>query len=235
MNLKSIKFGIGFTSIVINSSVSATGSVIDKVYQPYVQPLEKEFEYRLLVEDDKKNSFTQYTGYGQSLSERSFVEGYIISEREPGQHWKTAEIEIEYLYQLTEQGEYAIDWGLLAEVERNFSDNAWEGAATLLFNRDFQRFSALGNFSLIYEGGGGINNEYETAFKGQIKYRYIPVLEPALEIFLGDGTKAIGPNVLGQIRLGGGKKLFWQSGVLFGASDDTADYNLKFVIEYEFF
>ncbi len=35
-------------------------------------------------------------------------------------------------------------------------------------------------------------------------------------------------------RLGATQALRWEAGIIFGADSDTADYNLRAVLEYEF-
>ncbi|MEX2129872.1 MAG: hypothetical protein WD772_00170, partial [Pseudohongiellaceae bacterium] len=60
---------------------------IDKIYHPYVQPLEREFEYRSIYQTDsdpgEDDILRQRFGFGRSVSERIFVEAYLIGIKPP--------------------------------------------------------------------------------------------------------------------------------------------------------
>lgn len=106
-------------SPVLPSAVHADGLAIDKVYHPYVQPLEKELEFRWLNYDVQNSNSNQIyrLGYGQSFSQYWFFEAYIIVGRKTNDFQADA-YELEAKVQLTEQGEYASDWGALFELEK---------------------------------------------------------------------------------------------------------------------
>jgi len=112
------------------------GSSIDKVYVPYVQPLEKEFETRFMVEKDNAQTLETYylnkTAFGFSINERLFSEFYIITEDDKSMQPKTRAYEIELRYQLTEQGEYSLDFGAMFELEKYARKNIWEAKTGLL-------------------------------------------------------------------------------------------------------
>ena len=90
------------------------------------------------------------------------------------------------------------------------------------------------NLSLVYEWGSEVDNELETAAALQAKYRLSRHFEPAIELYAGQDSHAIGPVALGDLRLGPGKKLHWETGVLFGVDDKTPDTTLRFLTEFEF-
>ncbi len=102
------------------------GTFVDKVYHPYVQPNEREIEWRWNIQKDsgnsegerlKDNAQIHRVGYGQSLNEHWFGEIYLIGERNRDDDLDISAVELEALWQITEQGEYDEDWGLLFEVE----------------------------------------------------------------------------------------------------------------------
>lgn len=121
--------------------VSADGNSIDKVYHPYVLPLETEIEWRTISQHDEDdaldNQQTHRLGIGSSFVENWFTEIYLIGEKSSTEDFEINAIEIEAKVQLTEQGEYAADWGLLFELERNFDSNLTEVAAGLLVEKEW--------------------------------------------------------------------------------------------------
>jgi hypothetical protein len=226
--------GIG----IIPSLAFADGVVIGKVYDPYVTLLEQEIEYRGLLQTDDRDALDggelHKLGYGRTFAERWFGEIYAIGEGKPEGATKLAAFELEFKHQLTEQGEYAADWGWLTELERSTEYNQWELKNTLIAARDWGRWTGTANASLIYEWGSGIDNELETGFSAQLKYRRSALLEPGVELFKGQDTFALGPVVGGLVRMGDGNKLRWLTGVIAGLDSTTPDVNYKLELEFEF-
>ncbi len=234
----SISLQVAAVAIAITTPAQADGVAIGKVYDPYVQLLEREFEYRGLFMHDDENAFDgdqqHRIGYGQALAERWFGEAYVLGTRTDGNELDIDAFELELKRQLTEQGEYSSDWGLLFELERSTELNIWELANTLIVAHDWGRWTGTANLSLIYETGDDIGAEWETQLKAQLKYRRAAELEPALELYMGENTRGIGPLLTGIWRIGNGDKLLWESGVIFGVDSVTPDINLKLNLEYEF-
>jgi len=216
--------------------VHADGIVVDRVYDPYVQPLETELELRSLMQSDDATDDAQKhaLGFGRSLSDIWAVEIYAIGTKTGSQSLSVNAFEIEAKRQLTEQGEYAFDWGVLFEVERESDDNIWEASAILLSSRDFGRWTGTANLGVVYEWGSGIDNAIETVLRVQARYRLKESLEPAIELHAGQDSKAIGPALTGLLRLSPGKKLRWDAGIFFGLDNDSADQTIKLNLEYEF-
>jgi hypothetical protein len=109
-------------SLLLPTMVMADNLAIDKVYHPYVQAMEKEVEWRLVAAD---GDHLQRLGIGRALTDRIFVEGYLIAAEE-GDTFRLQGYELETRLQLTEQGEYAIDWGLLLELEKAHEEDEYE-------------------------------------------------------------------------------------------------------------
>ncbi len=217
-------------------SVSA-GSQIDRVYHPYVQALEREFEWRAsyLDDDPKSDRWLQSHrfAYGQSVTEKLYIEGYLLAETSPGQSLEFEGLELEAKYQLSEQGEYWADWGILFEVERETSNNIWEIATAALLEKELGRTSVAANIRAIYEFGRGIDDEFEMETAVQWRLRGNPLLEPAVEFYLGNGSKGVGPVLAGLVRLGG-TQLKYEIGSIFAIDSDTADVTYRFMLEFEF-
>ena len=217
---------------------TADGIGIDKVYHPYVQLLEQEIEFRTLYLDDHGKSAHGYQrhklGFGSAITDSLFGEIYLTVEDLHGESLEPESYELELKWQLTEQGEFSNDWGLLFELEKEHDNPIWEASTTLIALHEWARWIATGNLSLIYEWGDAIDDEWETAFAGQLRYRWRQGMEPGIELYQSQETQGIGPVLTGLIRTGQGKKLNWELGVIFGTGKETADTNLKFNLEYEF-
>lgn len=223
------------TALLISPAISADGLSIDKVYHPYVQPLERELEFRWLYFDQAAGNNNQIyrLGYGQSVSESWFLEAYIIGDRN-NENATVNAYEFEAKWQLTEQGQYAADWGLLFEYERGRDRSVREFSTTLMVEREWGRLVGTGNFSLAFESGADINNELETSTALQLRYRYSRALEPAIELYSSQDTLALGPVIMGEQRFGIRKKLHWELGVIAGISNETPDATLRALAEFEF-
>jgi hypothetical protein len=206
----------------------ADSTAIDKVYHPYVQPLEREIEFRMISADDEQK---YRLGLGKSLSDRVFIEGYVIASNNEN---SLDAVELEGKWQLTEQGEYSADWGVLVELEKDRHENNWELATALLMEKEFGRWVNTTNLKIIYEWGTRIDSELESALAMQMRYRYSRLFEPAIELYSGQNTRAIGPVVMGDVKFDGPKKLHWEAGLLFGVDDKTPDTTWRVLTEYEF-
>ncbi|NIA27395.1 MAG: hypothetical protein GWP02_05005 [Desulfobulbaceae bacterium] len=231
------KTGIACVSLLPVLAV-ADGLVVDRIYEPYVQPLENEFEWRSIMQWDdglggpQKHSF----GIGRGWSERWATEVYVIGSRTNNESIAINAFELEARWQLTEQGEYAFDWGMVFELERETETvtNGWEMSATLVSAREIGRWTGIANISLIYEWGSQVNNEFETALRMQARYRFKESFEPAVELHMGQGTVALGPAVGGLVRLSPGKKLRWQAGVFLGLDERSPNQTVELRFEYEY-
>lgn len=224
--------------ILLCPSAFGDGFAVGRVYHPYVSPLERELEWRAVIRDEAPDApgvrQSHRLGYGQSLGSRWFGEIYLTGEQGGGESLSVDAFEAELLRQLTLQGEYWADWGLLLELERERGEDAWEASAGLLVEKEWGRWSTTVNLHLIGEWGGDIDNELENRLALQTRYRYSPALEPALELHSGEDTLAAGPVLLGDARLGGRRNLHWELGVFAGLDQRTPDRSLRATLEYEF-
>lgn len=211
-------------------------AAIGKVYHPYVEALEKEIEFigtrSFDAMDDYQDSYT--LGYGQSLTERFFLELSTHTEETSESDLDIVGYELEGIYQLTEQGAHAIDYGVLIELERESKANINEVGATLLMETELGQSSLTANLGLAYEFGTGIDNEYDRSARLQWRYRLRPAFEPAFEIYMDEYDKAAGPALMGLLRIAPQQKIRWELGLLFALEEETPDTLLRAVLEYEF-
>ena len=214
----------------------ADGIVIDRIYDPYVQPLETEIEWRTVIQSDDELGDAQKhaLGIGRGLSDQWAVEFYAIGIKTEGDSFSVSAYEIEAKWQITEQGEFGADWGMVFEFERENEAEIWEMSANLITSRDFGRWTGTANLGLIYEWGDGVISEFETALRAQARYRLKEAFEPAIELHMGQDTVALGPALTGLSRLSPGKKLRWEAGIFWGLNDQSPDQTVKLNVEFEF-
>ena len=223
--------------LLANSGPVNADAQVGRVYHPYVAPLEREVELRANVIDDSSYDTHKdqkyWLAYGFSPLERWFMEAYVVARKDNGEALKVSGFELEALWQLTEQGEYWADWGVLFEIERETSDNITELAVAALAEKEFGPTSLAANLYLIYEYGDGVNNEFETYAALQWRWRFREYLEPGIEYYKGDELNAVGPVALGMNRVGQ-QKLNWELGPIFGIDSKTPDLTWRMLLEYEF-
>lgn len=215
----------------------ADGLSLDRVYHPYVEPMEREIEWRTYgyPKDRDVGEHTQVHqfGYGQSLGERWFVEAYALVESRRGDTATADGWELELRRQLTEQGEYWADWGLIFEIEREHGDR-WEASSGVLMEKEHGKWSTALNVLLRAEWGKGMDSELETRLVVQTRYRWSPLFEPAIELHAAEDTLAVGPVVLGTLRLGKRRTLHWEAGGYAGLRSDTPDRAFRAGLEFGF-
>lgn len=225
-------------SVILPPDTLADGFTVDKVYHPYVQPLEREIEWRSLFINDGDETLdgaqVHRLGVGKSFGERLFGEIYLIGVNNPGSDLDLEAWELELKWQLTEQGEFFADWGLLFEFEKENDNDSQEFGTTLLIEKELRQWTATLNLSAIYEWGDDIRNEWESQLAAQMRYRYSRLFEPAIELYSGETTKGIGPVALGDLRFARGRKLHWELGLIFGLDSDSPDQTLRALLEFEF-
>ena len=219
-----------------SASTWGDGSAISQVYAPYVQPLERELELLWLDETRpsgriESNTLTKL-GFGTSFLDGVYTE-LSVSKLDASSSDST-QVELEVIWQITEQGEYGSDWGLLFEAETNLDTHNHELSAGLLNQKDWKKFSLISNLVATYEWGSGFENEFESRLGLQARYRLRPEFEPMIEFFQGPDTTAIGPGAAGLIRLRPGRQLRWGFSILKGLNSEL-DYTAKLEFEYEFF
>ncbi len=230
---------LGWLSLyLISGFAMADGVVVDKIYHPYVQAQEQEIEWRAMILDDQPGQVdhtrSYRLAYGRSLNDRWFVEAYLVAKESSEEDLALEAVELEALHQLTEQGEFFLDWGMLFELEKENNADRWEFSTALILEKELGRWSGTGNLYLIQEWGSDIDDELETALGLQARYRYSRAWEPALEFYSGQDTRVLGPVLLGQLKFGIKRQLKWEAGFLFGLDDTSPNQTLRLLAEFEF-
>ena len=215
-------------------SINALAGV-DKIYDPYVTEGETEIESRAVHKFDDDDEHKIKLGVGHGVNSFWFIEGYVIGEKEPGEGFDVTNVEIENKFQLTEQGQYWLDAGLLIEVEKEINEDVWELKVGPLFAKQIKKWVVTTNF-FIEQKFGSDDEEHEAELQGaaQLKYLLSPSLQPAVEYYGDEETHALGLALLGKTSWGK-TPVKWELGALGGLNSNTADFNLRWLIEWEFY
>lgn len=232
MNKYTLKIALFLTA----ACAAQVHAEMNRVYHPYVEQHERELEYGFTLRDaGGENMLLNRAGMGYAWNDKLFTEVYLLTEYITHEGEQIRGYELEAKWQLTEQGEYWADWGLLLEAGTATDINSHEFALGILWEKELtSRWVTTANAIAEYEYGSDIKDEFETALRAQLRYRYSVAFEPALEFYLDDQDWAAGPALMGTVKLSGNKQLRWELGLLFGLNANTPESNLRGGIEFEF-
>lgn len=226
-----------FTIFIIGSVfITSIKADVDKVYHPYVELDTYEFETRIisLLDSELAASFSVYRfGFGKDITDKLFMELYLIGAKDTSQNIELEAYEIEALYQLTEQGEYWADFGLLFEIERERESQEWEGNLGFIVEKELGKWSATLNIQNHYLYESDERHDWKHSQSFQMRYRYSSSIEPGFEIYSDKNDFFIGPIILGQIKLNR-SKLNWEVGIVQEINHSKNESVLRALMEYEF-
>lgn len=222
-----------------------------KVYSPYIEKGEVEIEYkgyRTFDSDSTKDNTQKNSvslGYGVTDFWATEIGG--AWKKSPGGSTLFDATEWENRFQLTERGEYFVDWGLLVEYEhvRDRRNDADEFAIGPIIAKDIGKTTNIVN--VIFERQLGANRDggVGVTYRFQSRWRLDPAFEPAIEAFgeLGPVNNLnspnaqehlLGPAIQGAIQVPAlGGKIKYNVGYLFGLTSESPQGMLKTVLEYE--
>jgi hypothetical protein len=224
-----------FIALLVPFNVKADGQVVDRIYHPYVLANEHRVEWRFMSrQTDDENFLAQRIGFGHSINDRWILELYLIGERDTAGDFGLEAYELEGRWMMTEQGRYWADWGMVFELEKRRSQDQWEAASGLIMEKEFGRNSLTLNWFMIYEWGNDMQDELESEFRLQYRYRWMPQIQPSIELYRGEDYIGIGPALMGLQRFDGQKQLKWEIGFITELSNIGKDHTLRLALEYEF-
>lgn len=221
----------------------------DYVYTPMVEQGEKEIDFKFGTAKEQDGTRTRVTslGLGYGATEYWFTEVYLKREREGSDGLTLAEWENKF--QLTETGKYAVDIGLITEIEIPLSngDEPNEFKIGPLFQTEFGKMQLNGNvlFERKFGGDDDAGHITEIGYQWQAKYRWKPAFEFGVQGFgemgewdnwdrSGDQNHRLGPAVFGKIDLGQKQAIKYNAALLFGVSEPAPDHTFRMQAEYEF-
>ncbi len=219
-----------------------------KVYSPYVERGELELESKGIHEndidggDENADAYRFSAGYG--FTDFWFSEFAVELEHEGPEALKVESFEFENVFQLTPQGKYGLDFGMLAEIEvPRQGDDPVSLVVGPLVAKDIGRTVHIAN--ILFEKQFGTNREsgVSLGYAWESRWRLNPYFEPGFDAFgtfgeIGNFTPAseqdhrIGPMFAGAVEAGRGAKISYALGVLFGLTHDSPDLSLNWRIEY---
>ncbi len=219
----------------------------DKVYSPIVEEGEIALELRgnRRADGDPGVDGAQKFKMDLEFAPTWFWLTEIVGEWEkpPGGSLENTEIAWENVFQLFEQGRYAIDAGLLVEyahsMESGGKDKLEMGA---LLQKEFGPNQLRFNLLAERELSSGAETELDYAL--QYRWRRGQRFEPGFEFYGGlgefgnfgslkDHGHEAGPAAFGRILLGSGA-LRYEAAWLFGLTDEAAAQTVRLLLEYEF-
>ena len=239
---------VNTTALVLVAAVVVTASVVPRpaeashiIYTPAVEYGETEIEFRghdNFDNDDSVDGSSKFKldiGYG--FTDRWFSEIVLEYKNPANGSGELEAIEWENIIQLTEQGQYSVDWGLLVEYkfarEPGKPDKIEAGP---LMQKEFGRLLLTTNLILEKEVGSHAESGVEWEFASRLQWRRGPLFEPAIELFAEADELQLGPAFLGRTRIGDSLTFFaYEIGLLFGLTGDTPDQTLRFIVEAEFY
>ncbi|MGB7816007.1 MAG: hypothetical protein WBL28_06635 [Methylotenera sp.] len=221
----------------------------DYVFTPTVEQGEKEIDFKFgtAKQQDGTRKTVATLGFGYGATEYWFTELYLKREREGSERLTLAEWENKF--QLTETGKYAVDIGLITEIEAPLSNGnePWEFKVGPLFQTEFGKVQLNGNVLFERKFGGDSDEDHvtEMGYQWQAKYRWKPALEFGAQGFgemgewnhwdnSNDQNHRIGPAVFGKFALANKHAIKYNTAWLFGASKAAPNNTFRLQIEYEF-
>lgn len=216
------------------------------LYDPYVEEGMFEIEYKARYDADHRASedgFNEHKfaiGYGVTSWWKTELYGEL--KQNPNAALRFEATEWENIFQLTHQGEYWVDVGLLTAYEFAYeSSDPDKVEMGLLLAKDIDRFHNLLNLKWEKEVGpnSGAKPELEVGFG--TRYMLNPHFNPGIE-YIGefgeisnthsysDQKHRLGPVAYGDIGYG----FSYEAGYLAGISHSAEDHLFKLLLEYEF-
>lgn len=228
---------------------SAWAGPADYIYTPTVERGELEIEYKAGTAEgqDGVRKTVHMLGLGYGVNDFWFSEIYLKRELEGSDRLTLAEWENKF--QLTETGKYAVDVGLIVELEApvNNGREPWEFKIGPLFQTETGKLQLNGNLLFERKLGGDEGDDHitEMGYQWQAKYRWKPEFEFGMQGFgeMGewnhweDGdaqNHRMGPAIFGKFHLGSKQALKYNAAILLGASEAAPDRTFRMQAEYEF-
>lgn len=227
----------------------AVAGPADYIYLPTVEEGEKEIDFKYGTAKDQSGTRKHVTslGFGYGATDYWFTEIYLKHERESGDGLTL--VEWENKFQLTETGKYAVDVGLITEIEApiHHGGEPWEVKIGPLFQTEFGKVQLNGNVLFERKIGGDDSGNHitEMGYQWQAKYRLQPTFEFGAQGFgemgeWNDWDKSkeqnhrFGPAVFGKFALGNKQAIKYNAAWLFGVSDAAPNNTFRLQAEYEF-
>jgi hypothetical protein len=221
----------------------------DYVLTPNVTYGEREIDFKAgsWKKSDEERFRAWSLGYGYGITQRWATELYVKYESFASEHLsKFDAVEWENKFQLTEQGEYPVDAGLVLEIERpKDRSEGYEVLLGPLFQKEIGKVQLNGN--LLFQRHVRVDTPQHTEFgyQWQAKYRWKQEFEIGVQGFgevgtwnhwdpASERTHRLGPAVFGKLPMGGGQAIRYNAAWLIGAGSGAPNNTIRTQVEYEF-
>jgi hypothetical protein len=242
---------IGAASVVLSAALTmhpAVAGPADYVYTPSVTAGEREIDFKLgsIDKSSEGRESASSLGFGYGATDHWFTEIYGKYKRESDKGTAFDAFEWENKFQLTETGQYPVDFGFITEIERPRNrDEGYEVRFGPLMQTEFGKTQL--NLNVLFERNyrAAEANAMRLGYQWQVKYRLMPVFEFGAQGFGEVGkwdnfaprkeqSHRFGPAVFGKIDLGNRHAITYNAAYLIDASDDKHSNTFRTQIEYEF-
>jgi len=221
----------------------------DYVFTPSVTYGEREIDFKAgnWKKTDEERLRAWSIGYGYGVTQRWWTEVYRKYESFAGESiTKFDAWEWENKVQLTEQGQYPFDVGLVLELERpQDKSQGYEVRLGPLFQTEVGKVQL--NANLLFQRSIRADTPQHTEFgyQWQANYRWKREFEFGVQGFGEFGTwnrwdpaeertHRLGPAVFGKLPLGGRQAVRYNAAWLIGATSGAPGNTFRMQVEYEF-
>ena len=225
----------------------------DYVYVPSVEYGEREIDIKLGTARAKdseggERASASSVGFGYGATQWWFTEAYVKYARNPGQRTRYDAFEWENKFQLTEPNRFAMDVGLITEIEipRARREEGYElkWGALVQFDTGVVRWNANLLLERVYRSREEGGHPTEMGYQIQAKAPVRPGIEIGVQAF-GDMGKwnhwerseeqshAMGPAIFGKIKFEGRQAIEYNAAWLMG-SNAAPRRTVRVQAEYEF-
>ncbi|HUR39633.1 MAG TPA: FTR1 family protein [Verrucomicrobiae bacterium] len=210
----------------------------DKVYRPVVEYGETEIELRggYIKDSGPANTTQGYVlDFGHGVTTWWFTEAVIEMEKLPAESFEVEELEWENIFQLSEPGQYFLDYGLFAELKVPLENgHPFALEAGPMFQKEIGQLVNNLNVLVEREFGDNAAHEFEIGYRGQTRYRSGSRIELGAQAFGEEDAHLLGPAVFGGGRMSDHSKYKWDAALLAGLTEDAEDFRLRWEVEFEF-
>lgn len=222
-----------------------------KVYSPVVEKGEFALEARgnVAVDDAEAIDGALNQRFEIEYTPTNFWHTALIGEveKEPGEDIEYEATAWENIFQIFPQGRHWLDLGLYVEYE--FAAEAGKADALewkVLAEKNVGPLTFTINPTFEKEIGSEAEESVEFKYAARVKWRLMPQLEPAIEVYgdigeisdveaLREQRHQIGPVLLGKVHLGRRLAVRYELGYLFGLTrDGSPDGAVKWLAELEY-
>lgn len=242
-----------FAALALGLPAFSIAGPADYVYTPSVEYGEREIDFKMgswKPRDEAGRESAASVGFGYGATPWWFSEVYVKYEKEPGERTRYEAFEWENKFQLTEPNQYAVDVGMITEIEvpRERHEEGYEFKVGPLFQGDAGpiRWNANLLFERHFRAHSGDPQFTEMGYQLQAKYAFSRELEVGAQAFGEMGrwdhwepsheqSHRIGPAIFGKVKLGQGREAIkYNAALLFATNDHTPRTGVRLQAEYEF-